>query len=142
MRRVAKRVTLAVCGIALGAMCLSGCGRKQPDRELVLRVAAENVNAMSPVEVDEITRLDSASYVLPATLRYHYTLAIDSLSEAEHADMKAYMRSTLPGRLRAEKAMADMAKLEVTLLYLYNNPSGEPLLEVAIAPAEYAPTEE
>ena len=92
-----------MCGIALGAMCLSGCGRKQPDRELVLRVATENVNAMSPVEVDEITRLDSASYVLPATLRYHYTLAIDSLSEAEHADMKAYMRSTLPERLRAEK---------------------------------------
>lgn len=131
-----------MCGIALGVVCLSGCGRKQPDRELVLRVATENVNAMSPVEVDEITRLDSASYVLPATLRYHYTLAINSLSAAEHADMKAYMRSTLPGRLRAEKAMADMAKLEVTLLYLYNNPSGEPLLEVAIAPAEYAPTEE
>lgn len=131
-----------MCGIALGAVCLSGCGRKQPDRELVLRVATENVNAMSPVEVDEITRLDSASYVLPATLRYHYTLAIDSLSAAEHADMEVYMRSTLPERLRAEKAMADMAKLEVTLLYLYNNPSGEPLLEVAIAPAEYAPTVE
>ncbi len=142
MRKVAKRVTLAMCGIALGAVCLSGCGRKQPDRELVLRVATENVNAMSPVEVDEITRLDSASYVLPATLRYHYTLAIDSLSAAEHADMEVYMRSTLPERLRAEKAMADMAKLEVTLLYLYNNPSGEPLLEMAIAPAEYAPTVE
>lgn len=139
---MAKRVTLAVCGIALGVVCLSGCGKRQPDRELVLRASVENVNAMSPVKVDEITCLDSASYLLPATLRYHYTLALDSLSEAEHADMEAYMRSTLPVRLRAEKAMTDLAKLEVTLLYLYNSPSGEPLLEVAIAPAEYAPMAE
>lgn len=131
-----------MCVIALCAVCLSGCGNRQPDREMVLRASVDNVNAMSPVEVDEITRLDSASYLLPATLRYHYTLALDSLSAAEHADMEAYMRSTLPKRLRAEKAMADMAKLEVTLLYLYNNPSGDPLLEIEIAPAEYAPTEE
>ena len=119
-------------------MWLSSCNQL-PDNEMVLRTSIEQINTRTPMEVDEITRLDSASYVLPATLRYHYTLALDSLSEAERADMIAYMRATLPDRLRAEVGSAVLSELEVTLHYLYNNPAGELLYEVAIAPAEYAP---
>ena len=134
-----RRGALA-CGIALCAMWLSGCGRlRMPDNEMVLRTSVERVNALTPMAVDEITRLDSASYVLPTTLRYHYTLALDSLTEAERADMVAYMRATLPDRLRAEDGSAALSELEITLHYLYNNPAGELLYEVAIAPAEYAP---
>ena len=128
-----------MCGIALCAMWLSGCGRlRLPDNEMVLRTSVEQINVRTPMVVDEITRLDSASYLLPATLRYHYTLALDSLSEAERADMAAYMRATLPDRLRAEVGSAALSELEITLHYLYNNPAGELLYEVAIAPEEYA----
>lgn len=134
---MARRGALA-CGIALCAMWLSSCNQL-PDNEMVLRTSIEQINTRTPMEVDEITRLDSASYVLPATLRYHYTLALDSLSEAERTDMIAYMRATLPDRLRAEVGSAVLSELEVTLHYLYNNPAGELLYEVAIAPAEYAP---
>lgn len=133
---MAKRGALA-CGIALCAMWLSGCNQL-PDNEMVLRASVEQINTRTPMVVDEITRLDSASYVLPATLRYHYTLALDSLSEAERADMIAYMRATLPDRLRAEVGSAALSELYITLHYLYNNPAGELLYEVAIAPAEYA----
>lgn len=118
-------------------VCLSGCG-EQPDREEVLRTTVESVNALAPIEVDEITRLDSASYQLPATLRYHYTLALDSLSAAERADMIEYMRTTLPERLREERGSAALSALGVELQYLYGNPSGEPLFVVEIAPEEYA----
>ena len=138
MKAMAKRGVLAVVGTALCAMCLSGCG-KQPDNEMVLRATVEQVNALTPMEVDEITSLDSASYVLPTTLRYHYTLALDSLTETERADMVAYMRATLPDRLRAESGSAAMSEMSITLHYLYRNPAGEMLYEVAIAPAEYAP---
>ena len=128
-----------MCGIALCAMWLSGCGRlRLPDTEMVLRTSVEQINVRTPMVVDEITRLDSASYLLPATLRYHYTLALDSLSEAERADMVAYMRATLPDRLRAEVGSAALSELEITLHYLYNNPAGELLYEAAIAPEEYA----
>jgi hypothetical protein len=135
---MAKRVALAVCGIVFCAMCLSGCG-KQPDNEQVLRTAVDQINTQTPMKIDEITRLDSASYVLPTTLHYHYTLALDSLSEAERADMVAYMRATMPDRLRAESGSAAMSEMSITLHYLYNNPAGELLYEVAIAPEEYAP---
>lgn len=124
-------------GTALCAMCLSGCG-KQPDNEMVLRATVEQVNALTPMEVDEITRLDSASYQLPATLRYHYTLSIDSLSVAERADMVAYMRATLPDRIREEKGSEALGRLGVELQYCYFSPSGKLLLELTVAPTEYA----
>lgn len=131
------RIVACIALVMSIALSLSGCDKK-PDKEAVLQASVEQINDLSPIEVDEITRLDSASYELPATLRYHYTLALDSLSEAERADMVAYMRATLPDRLRAEKGTAAMAELEIELHYLYNNPSGEPLCEVVIQPAEYA----
>lgn len=134
---MAKRGVLAVVGTALCAMCLSGCG-KQPDNEMVLRATVEQVNALTPMEVDEITRLDSASYVLPTTLRYHYTLALDSLTETERADMVAYMRATLPDRIREEKGSEALGRLGVELQYCYFNPSGKLLLELTVAPTEYA----
>lgn len=134
---MAKRGVLAVVGTALCAMCLSGCG-KQPDNEMVLRATVEQVNALTPMEVDEITRLDSASYQLPATLRYHYTLSIDSLSVAERADMEEYMRATLPDRIREEKGSEALGRLGVELQYCYFNPSGKLLLELTVAPTEYA----
>ena len=137
MKAMAKRGVLAVVGTALCAMCLSGCG-KQPDNEMVLRATVEQVNALTPMEVDEITRLDSASYVLPTTLRYHYTLALDSLTETERADMVAYMRATLPDRIREEKGSEALGRLGVELQYCYFNPSGKLLLELAVAPTEYA----
>lgn len=137
MKAMAKRGVLAVVGTALCAMCLSGCG-KQPDNEMVLRATVEQVNALTPMEVDEITRLDSASYQLPATLRYHYTLSIDSLSVAERADMVAYMRATLPDRIREEKGSEALGRLGVELQYCYFSPSGKLLLELTVAPTEYA----
>ena len=137
MKAMAKRGVLAVVGTALCAMCLSGCG-KQPDNEMVLRATVEQVNALTPMEVDEITRLDSASYVLPTTLRYHYTLALDSLTETERADMVAYMRATLPDRIREEKGSEALGRLGVELQYCYFNPSDKLLLELAVAPTEYA----
>ena len=88
--------------------------------------------------MDEITRLDSASYQLPATLRYHYTLSIDSLSVAERADMEEYMRATLPDRIREEKGSEALGRLGVELQYCYFNPSGKLLLELTVAPTEYA----
>ncbi len=135
-----RRTRIALC-IAIVVICLSGCG-KQPDRESVLRISVEQVNALTPVEVDAITRLDSATYSLPATLHYHYTLALDSLSEAERADMVAYMHSTLPEKLRAESGTAALSCLGVELRYRYNNPLGELLYELCIAPEEYAPLAE
>lgn len=125
----------------VGAMsCIVGCG-KQPDRESILRASVEQVNTLTPIEVDEVTRLDSATYQLPATLRYHYTLAFDSLSAAERSDMTAYMRSTLPSKLRTEDGMVALGRLGVELQYCYGNPSGELLFEINIAPEEYAQQE-
>lgn len=131
------KIVARIAWVMSAVVCLSGCG-KQPDREEVLRTTVESVNSLAPIEVDEITRLDSASYQLPATLRYHYTLALDSLSVAERADMIEYMRATLPERLREERGSAALAELGVELHYLYGNPSGEPLFVVEIAPEEYA----
>ncbi len=133
IRRVIVCAAWTVC-VALG---LSGCGA-QPSTEDVLRVTVESVNALTPIEVDEITRLDSASYQLPATLRYHYTLSIDSLSVAERADMEEYMRATLPDRIREEKGSEALGRLGVELQYCYFNPSGKLLLELTVAPTEYA----
>lgn len=137
MTKIATRIAWVVSAV----MCLVACG-SQPSTESVLSVTVEQVNALTPIEVDEITRLDSASYSLPATLHYHYTLALDSLSAAERADMEAYMRSTLPTRLREEQGSEALSRLGVELQYRYNNPSGEALLELTIAPDEYAPLTE
>lgn len=135
--KIFRRVVLAVV-VAMFGFVVTGCNRLQPSVEDVLQLTIDQVNMLTPIEVDEITRLDSASYQLPATLRYHYTLSIDSLSVAERADMEEYMRATLPDRIREEKGSEALGRLGVELQYCYFNPSGKLLLELTVAPTEYA----
>lgn len=135
--KIFRRVVLAVV-VAMFGSAVTSCNRLQPSVEEVLQLTIEQVNGLTPIEVDEITRLDSASYQLPATLRYHYTLSIDSLSVAERADMEEYMRATLPDRIREEKGSEALGRLGVELQYCYFNPSGKLLLELTVAPTEYA----
>lgn len=135
--KIFRRVVLAVV-VAMFGSAVTSCNRLQPSVEEVLQLTIEQVNGLTPIEVDEITRLDSASYQLPATLRYHYTLSIDSLSVAERADMEGYMRATLPDRIREEKGSEALGRLGVELQYCYFNPSGKLLLELTVAPTEYA----
>lgn len=132
------RVAL-VAVVAMFGFAATSCSRLQPSVEDVLQLTVDQVNALTPIEVDEITRLDSASYGEPAQLRYHYTLSLDSLSATERDDMVAYMRKAIPDRIRAEEGTAELNAMGVTFVYLYVNPSGEPLFDIAFEPAEYAP---
>lgn len=136
--KIFRRVVLAVV-VAMFGSAVTSCNRLQPSVEEVLQLTIEQVNGLTPIEVDEITRLDSASYGEPAQLRYHYTLMLDSLSSTERDDMVAYMRKVIPDRIRAEQGTAELNAMGVTFVYLYTNPSGEPLFELSFAPAEYAP---
>lgn len=140
-RSILSRTIVAMCGVVVCAMALVGCGTK-PTPESVLPTVVERLNMQMPVEVDEITILDSASYVLPSTLRYHYTIVVDSLSAAEREDMEAYMRQTLPQRVSEESGVEPLRKLNVRFEYHYGNLRGEPLFSVEIEPEEYAPSEE
>ncbi len=135
--KIFRRVVLAVV-VAMFGSAVTSCNRLQPSVEEVLQLTIEQVNGLTPIEVDEITRLDSASYGEPAQLRYHYTLSLDSLSAAEREDMITYMRKAIPERIRAEQGTAELNVMGVTFVYLYTNPSGEPLFELSFAPAEYA----
>ena len=138
LSKIFRRVVLAVV-VAMFGSAVTSCNRLQPSVEEVLQLTIEQVNGLTPIEVDEITRLDSASYGEPAQLRYHYTLMLDSLSSTERDDMVAYMRKVIPDRIRAEQGTAELNVMGVTFVYLYVNPSGEPLFELSFAPAEYAP---
>lgn len=135
--KIFRRVVLAVV-VAMFGSAVTSCNRLQPSVEEVLQLTIEQVNGLTPIEVDEITRLDSASYGEPAQLRYHYTLMLDSLSSTERDDMVAYMRKAIPDRIRAEQGTAELNVMGVTFVYFYTNPSGEPLFELSFAPAEYA----
>lgn len=132
------RVAL-VAVVAMSGFAATSCSRLQPSVEEVLQLTIEQVNGLTPIEVDEITRLDSASFGEPAQLRYHYTLSLDSLSAAEREDMITYMRKAIPERIRAEEGTAELNAMGVTFVYLYVNPSGESLFDLSFAPAEYAP---
>ena len=138
LSKIFRRVVLAVV-VAMFGSAVTSCNRLQPSVEEVLQLTIEQVNGLTPIEVDEITRLDSASYGEPAQLRYHYTLMLDSLSSTERDDMVAYMRKVIPDRIRAEQGTAELNVMGVTFVYLYVNPSGEPLFELSFAPAEYEP---
>jgi|GEM_PF-4137439 len=135
--KIFRRVVLAVV-VAMFGSAVTSCNRLQPSVEEVLQLTIEQVNGLTPIEVDEITRLDSASYGEPAQLRYHYTLMLDSLSSTERDDMVAYMRKAIPDRIRAEQGTAELNVMGVTFVYLYVNPSGESLFDLSFAPAEYA----
>lgn len=135
--KIFRRVVLAVV-VAMFGSAVTSCNRLQPSVEEVLQLTIEQVNGLTPIEVDEITRLDSASYGEPAQLRYHYTLMLDSLSSTERDDMLAYMRKAIPDRIRAEQGTAELNVMGVTFVYLYVNPSGESLFDLSFAPAEYA----
>ncbi len=101
-----------------------------------MKKAAEEINKTCPVQLDEATRLDSASAVSAVGFNYYYTLDTTRMPMPMDS-LRKYLPQHLITSVKNEPDMAAFRKNAVIVKYVYLGPGGDNLFEFAVTPAHY-----
>lgn len=102
-----------------------------------LKEAAAELNEQSPIQIDQFTRLDSASTIGNTNLIYYYTLVEIEKSEVNLDTVNKYIR---PGIIENVKNNPDLKMYrdnDITMDYKYFDKKGEFTLEISVTPELY-----
>ena len=97
-----------------------------------LKDAAQELNEISPQQIDQDTRLDSASTVSDKIFKYHYTLLNLEKSEINSEEFNNYMKPNLTKSVKTSSDLKEFRKHKITMSYNYFDKNGE-----FIAPFDY-----
>lgn len=130
-----------IIGFAVGAIAfaLAYYGVQQlfkPDMEKQLQEVAQEINRQSPVQVDQLTRLDSASSG-KTNLTYYYTLLQTENSEINLDTVNKYIRSGIIESLRINPDVKIFRDNNITLDYNYFDRNGEIVTVISVTPEMY-----
>lgn len=131
-----------ILGFAVGAIAfaLAFYGVQQlfkPDMEKELKKVAVEINKQSPIQVDHLTRLDSASSKGKTNLIYYYTLLETERSEVNFDTVNKYIRSGIIENLKINPDVQVFRDNNVTLDYNYFDRNGEFVTEISVTPDLY-----
>jgi len=107
------------------------------DLETELKKAATELNKETPLNIDEFTRLDSASTKGKTNLIYYYTLFEMERSEVNLDTVNKYIR---PGIIENVKNSPDLKTFRdnnITMDYRYYDKNGEFTTEISVTPDLY-----
>jgi hypothetical protein len=115
-------------------LLLSGC---QPDDyHHELNSVARRVNEKCPRMLDSETRIDSLA-ARGSTLCYYYSLVNLKFSAADTQKLRSML---LPGIIAAVRKSPEMQRIREnrgSLVYLYRDRLGAPLITIAAGPRDY-----
>ena len=131
-----------ILGFAVGAIAfaLTYYGVQQifkPDMEKELKKVAVEINKQSPIQVDQLTRLDSASSKGKTNLIYYYTLLETERSEVNFDTVNKYIRSGIIESLKINPDVKVFRDNNITLDYNYFDRNGEFVTEISVTPEMY-----
>ncbi|MFD0976503.1 hypothetical protein [Salinimicrobium gaetbulicola] len=131
-----------IIGFAVGAIAfaLTYYGVQQifkPDMEKELKKVAVEINKQSPIQVDQLTRLDSASSKGKTNLIYYYTLLETERSEVNFDTVNKYIRSGIIESLKINPDVKVFRDNNITLDYNYFDRNGEFVTEISVTPEMY-----
>ena len=107
------------------------------DLETELKNAATELNKETPLNIDQYTRLDSASTKGKTNLIYYYTLFEMERSEVNLDTVNKYIR---PGIIENVKNSPDLKTFRdnnITMDYRYYDKNGEFTTEISVTPDLY-----
>lgn len=102
----------------------------------VLANTANEINRNLPMMVDQNTRLDSTAALPESKLMYRYTiLNIDPLPDGDV--LVETLRPTTLNNYKTSQDMADLRKMNVTLVYSYADDKGNELAQFQVSPQDF-----
>jgi len=101
-----------------------------------LQEAADQLNAKTPMQLDEETTLDSAAVTGDRNFDYYYTLIYKS-TEVNKDTVEKYVKPMLIERVKASSEMNSLKNKEVIFTYNYYGYDGLPAVSIEITPKLY-----
>ncbi len=129
-----KKFILGGAALLAAVLLFAGCGAADKQIDKKLAEAVEQINAMCPMQVDEVTTLTSAEALPGKVFRYHYTVALP-----EGVDTSA-LEAVVPQMKQLVKTNADLALMRqagVTFSYCYSDAEGNEIYAFDITPEDY-----
>lgn len=129
-------------GIIVGmiAFALSYYGVQQlfkKDLESELKSAALELNKQVPMQVDQFSRLDSASTKGQTNIIYHYTLIDLEKSEVNLDTVNKYIRQNLIENIKSSPELKVYRDNNITMDYKYYDKSGVFVTKISVTPELY-----
>ena len=134
-----KRKTLGmITGVVFFAIAYYGTKQFfKKDFESVLKNAALELNKQTPMQIDQYSRLDSASTIGKTNFVYHYTLNDIVKSEVNIDTVDKYIRPNIIENVKSNPDLKVFRDNNVTLDYKYYDKNGEFALDVSVTPELY-----
>lgn len=134
-----KEQTIAISvGIVVFAITFFGVQQMfTKDLAVEMRDAAAEVNKETPMQVDEFTRLDSASTKGKTNFIYHYTLFDLEKSEVNLDTVNKYIRPGIIENVKSTPELKDFRDNNITMDYRYYDRNGEFVTEITVTPDLY-----
>jgi hypothetical protein len=101
-----------------------------------LRAIASSANMQCPKQLDEATRMDSVGCPGNNSLAYYYTVSTITANPVDSVKLMAN-QSLIAGRLKAQSDVQYLAKLKVTMLYIFRDRSGRIITTMRITSNMY-----
>lgn len=129
-------------GIIVGSItfALAYYGTQQlfkKDLESDLKKAAAEVNKQTPMQVDQFTRLDSASTIGKSKFIYYYTLIGIEKSEVNLDTVAKYVRPTIIENVKNTPELKVFRDNNITMDYKYYDKNGNFVNEISVTPDLY-----
>ena len=143
MRIIEMRYRIQKSIFGLGAivilclLVLNACKNEVPVEDPVMK-EAKRINYKCPIMVDQITRMDSVSVVLPDTVfRFNYTLIDQKKDAIDIAGLAGFLEPKFVLYAQDHASMAIHRSHRLTLSFFYRDMYGEFVMEIIIKPEEY-----
>lgn len=100
--------------------------------------AAKKMNAMLPMQIDKITRWDSAIPGPGNRLTYMYTTIGVSLNEIDVSELRETIRPVLVNNYQTHPEMEAFRSQNIELHYHYRDQSGRSITTIVVSPKDFA----
>jgi len=135
--RLHKSIFRAGVFLILGLFVLTGCKNEVPLENPVMK-EAKRINYKCPMMVDQITRMDSATVLLPdSVFQFCYTLVDQHMGSTDVAGLMRFIEPKLVLYAQNHASMSVQRSHRLTLSFLYRDMKGEFVMEIIIKPEEY-----
>ncbi|GGF70102.1 hypothetical protein [Wenyingzhuangia marina] len=133
-----SKILSSVVGvISFGVFYIIGRQFFAPDLETELNNVAIQLNKQTPMQVDEFTRLDSASSKGATNLMYYYTIMNLDKSEVNLDTVNKYIRPSIIENVKTSPDLKVYRDNNITMDYIYFDKNGEFVIKLAVTPELY-----
>lgn len=102
-----------------------------------LNQTVEELNKITPLKIDEFTRLDSVSSFKRKSLTYYYTLLQVNKSEVNIDSIKNYLKPNIIKSVKNSNELKVYKKNNISMNYLYYDLNGEFITAIEVTPELY-----